>query len=142
MAILSILQGFYYLVTGVWPLVDIGSFQAVTGPKNDLWLVHTVGVLVAVIGAVLLLAGFRRRVTTELAVLAVGSAVGLTGIDVFYVSRGVIADVYLGDALAELILVVLWLSVGLYGMLRQRVSPPASAPLSFPPPSGQTSQRP
>jgi hypothetical protein len=40
-------QGVYYLLTGVWPLPSIGSFQRVTGPKTDLWLVRTVGVLVA-----------------------------------------------------------------------------------------------
>ena len=28
-------QGAYFLVTGVWPLVSIRSFQAVTGKKTD-----------------------------------------------------------------------------------------------------------
>lgn len=50
-------QGLYFLVTGIWPLVHIKSFQWVTGPKVDLWLVKTVGVLIAVMGAVLTLAG-------------------------------------------------------------------------------------
>jgi hypothetical protein len=35
-------------MTGLWPLVSIGTFQQVTGPKTDLWLVKTVGVLIAV----------------------------------------------------------------------------------------------
>jgi hypothetical protein len=30
------LQGAYFLVTGVWPLVHMPSFLAVTGPKTDL----------------------------------------------------------------------------------------------------------
>src|SRR5438874_11329800 len=70
-------QGIYYLLTGLWPLLAISSFQRVTGPKHDLWLVQTVGVLIAVIGGTLLIAGWRRRGTPEIFFLAVGSAVGL-----------------------------------------------------------------
>jgi hypothetical protein len=44
-------QGWFYLLTGLWAILDIDSFQRVTGPKVDLWLVKTVGVLVIVIGA-------------------------------------------------------------------------------------------
>src|SRR5437879_6174180 len=32
-------QGLYFLLTGLWQLLSISSFQAVTGPKHDLWLV-------------------------------------------------------------------------------------------------------
>ena len=56
---LAVIQGVFYLATGIWPLLDIVRFQLVTGPKTDLWLVRTVGVLVTVVGAVLLLAGRR-----------------------------------------------------------------------------------
>jgi hypothetical protein len=57
----ALIQGTYFFMTGVWPLVSIDTFQRVTGPKVDLWLVNTVGVLVAVIGAALILAGVRGR---------------------------------------------------------------------------------
>jgi hypothetical protein len=43
----------FYLVSGLWPLVHLQSFLTVTGPKTDLWLVKTLGVLISVIGAVL-----------------------------------------------------------------------------------------
>ncbi|HEV8714847.1 MAG TPA: hypothetical protein VGX03_18710 [Candidatus Binatia bacterium] len=104
----ALVQACYYLVTGVWPLVSISPFQFVTGPKTDLWLVKTVGVLVAVIGAVLLVAAYRRRTTLEIRLLALGSAVGLTAIDVVYVSLSRISPIYLLDALIELMLVVWW----------------------------------
>jgi hypothetical protein len=45
----ALVQGLYFLMTGLWPLVSIGTFQHVTGPKIDLWLVNTVGVLVEVV---------------------------------------------------------------------------------------------
>src|SRR3954468_1474564 len=77
-------QGLYYLATGVWPLVSMDTFLMVTGPKTDLWLVDTVGVLVGVIGLVLLLAAARRHATAEVVLLALGSALALTGVDVIF----------------------------------------------------------
>lgn len=107
-AFVAVGQGIFYLITGIWPLVSIRTFQMVTGPKADLWLVRTVGVLVTVIGAVLTMAGLRRKATPEIALLGAGSAAGLTGIDLIYVARERIANVYLLDAVAEIALVVLW----------------------------------
>lgn len=43
-------HGAFMLATGMWPLLSIKSFQAVTGPKEDLWLVKTVGCLLTVAG--------------------------------------------------------------------------------------------
>ena len=101
-------QGAYYVLTGVWPLVSLRTFEAVTGPKADGWLVKTVGVLVAVIGAVLLRAGLRgavdARAHPEVPLLATGSAAALAGIDVVYVAKGRIPPVYLADAAVELLL--------------------------------------
>jgi hypothetical protein len=106
---LALVQAVFYLATGIWPLLDIVSFQMVTGPKTDLWLVRTVGVLVAVIGAVLLSAARRRRVTEEIVLLAAGSALGLATIDLVYALSGRISAVYLADAAVELGLAALWL---------------------------------
>src|SRR5262245_26510628 len=73
------LQALYYLATGLWPLVHMDSFLAVTGPKTDLWLVRTVGALIAVIGASLAVS-VARRLTPEAMVLAIASALALAGI--------------------------------------------------------------
>jgi hypothetical protein len=105
----ALVQGLYYFLTGLWPLVSIETFQGVTGPKTDLWLVKTVGVLIAVIGAALMRAGVRGEVTPSLILLAVASAAGLAGVDVIYVAKGVIARIYLLDTLVELVLIGWWL---------------------------------
>jgi hypothetical protein len=102
-------QGLYYLVTGLWPLVSMSTFLAVTGQKTDLWLVQTVGALIAVMGAVLLLAARRPHAPTEVVALAVGAALALTAVDVIFVVQGRIAPVYLLDAAAELALVAGWI---------------------------------
>src|SRR4051812_31311391 len=78
-------QGSYFVLTGLWPLFHIDSFQAITGAKMDLWLVYTVGCMVAAIGTTLLVAAISGRITPEIGVLAIGSAVGLAGIDVVFV---------------------------------------------------------
>jgi hypothetical protein len=101
-------QAIYYALTGVWSLVSIKTFQKVTGPKVDTWLVKTVGTLVLVIGGVLGMAAKKGRVTPEIALLATGSAAGLAAIDVVYATKRRISPIYLLDALAEVGLIALW----------------------------------
>lgn len=101
-------QSIYYLLTGLWGLVDIHSLMAVTGPKQDLWLVRTVSALVIVIGAVLGMAALRKRTGMQAMALGAGSALALAVIDIGYASTGVISPIYLLDAAAELILLGLW----------------------------------
>lgn len=95
-------QSLLYLVTGPWPLLHMASFEAVTGAKTDDWLVHTVGLLLAVIGGVLLAASRRPRIDRLFLMLAIGTALALAAIEIFYVSRGTISAIYLLDAVIEL----------------------------------------
>ena len=105
---LLLVHGSFYVLTGVWPLVHMPSFLAVTGPKTDLWLVRTVGALVLVVGSYLLLVALRRSFHPEIALLAAGCALALAVADVIYVSRGVISRIYLADAAVEILLVLVW----------------------------------
>ncbi len=95
-------QGGYYLATGLWPLIHLASFEAITGPKVDDWLVRMVGLLAAVIGATLLLAARQGTRTREIQVLAIGTACAFAAIDLWYALQGRIAPVYLADAVVEL----------------------------------------
>lgn len=139
--LLLYVQGFYYGVTGVWPLVHVESFQWVTGPKYDHyskydqqsaavptqadhWLLMTVGALITVVALVLLVAAWRRQAAGEVALLAVASAVALTAIDVIYVYRETIARIYLLDAAAEVVLLAGW-AVALFRRYRAGASPGA-----------------
>ena len=106
---LAWLQGLFYVATGVWPILHMPSFEGVTGPKVDDWLVKTVGLLITVIGAVLLVAARRGRIGPEVVLLAVGSAGGLAAVDMIYALSDRISDIYLMDAIAEIGLVILWI---------------------------------
>ncbi len=116
----ALVQGAYYFLTGIWPLLHIRSFEAVTGPKVDRWLVKTVGLLVGVVGGMLLRSARRndlRRVarkTPEIPIVAIGMAGALAAVDVVYVAKRRIAPVYLLDAVAEALLIAGW-AFGLSG---------------------------
>jgi hypothetical protein len=106
---LAFAQAGYYLITGLWPLVHIGSFMAMTGPKRDLWLVRTVGVLVTAVALALAQAAWQDAITRPTATLASGCAAGLAAIDVIYVARRTIAPIYLLDAALEAVILAAWL---------------------------------
>lgn len=101
-------QGLYYLVTGLWPVVSPGTFQLITGRKRDVWLVKTVGLLLAGIGGVLLLNVRRAAVEPEIPALGSATAAILAGVDMVYYRKGILRWVYLVDALAEVGIIAAW----------------------------------
>lgn len=111
LARLAIFQGVFYMLTGIWPILHMDSFIAVTGPKVDLWLVRTVGMLIFIIGTGIFAAGIRKQVNISNIIIAAGAAFGLMVVDVTYVWLNVISPIYLLDAVVELILVILWITL-------------------------------
>ena len=109
-AIMAI-QGSYYLASGLWPIVHIGSFMAITGPKEDVWLVKTFGMMTLCIGLGLLTAVFDKQLSRPMVVTAMSVAAGLIIADVYYVLSGVLWWTYLLDALGEGVLLVGWIWV-------------------------------
>ena len=112
-------QGLYYLVTGLWPLVSVETFEAVTGEKSDHliaaqptdadhWMLYTISALIIAIALVILAAAWRQRVSLDVASLGVMSALALTIIDVVYVMRRTIRPIYLADAAAEVLIIGGW----------------------------------
>lgn len=101
-------HGIYYFITGLWALIDIQSFQRVTGEKTDLWLVKMVGLLTVSISLLLFIAAFRKRITLESFVLIIASCMSYLLIDVIYTLKHTILPVYLGDVFVELLLIIFW----------------------------------
>ncbi len=116
-----LIQALYYVVSGLWPVVHIGSFQALTGPKLEHWLVRSTGLLLGVIGLTLAFSSRRRPLSPEAPVLGVGTAAALAAVDVVYVLRRRIWPIYLGDALVELGFIASWAAA------RRRIRPPSTA---------------
>ena len=94
----------YYLITGLWPLLHIDSFMAVTGPKNDIWLVRMVGLLAASTGLCMAYSANRKQFPTLIFLLGILNAASFIAVDVVYVLNGTIRPIYLLDAVAEMFL--------------------------------------
>jgi hypothetical protein len=104
----ALVQGGYLLLTGLWPLVHIASYQLVSGPGGDPALTRAFGALTAVIGAVLLVARARRRLGREIVLLGLGSAVTFATLDLFEASGGGRVSASSSDAVLQLTLVAAW----------------------------------
>ena len=106
-----IIQTGYILITAVWPLVDIASFMAVTGPKTDVWLVKTVGALLIPIS--LCLGSFLWIKTNRIPAYILGSttAAAFILIDLYYALSGTISDIYLLDAAVEFVFLAAWMYI-------------------------------
>lgn len=122
---ISAIQGLYYFVTGLWPIVYMDGFLAFTGPKTDLWLVRTMGLMLIVSGIVLMLAAaHRRQRSMETAALGIGVAVVLAGADIFFALTGQIPGVYLLDAAVEVLFLILWIRYLWFSDRRRRTGSP------------------
>lgn len=108
----------YYIGGGLWPIVHLRSFMAVTGPKREGWLVQTFGLFLAAFGAGLLPGRAAERPAQER--LAVLGAASLVAADTYFVARRRISPIYLADAAVELALIG-WVTAS-------RRRPPPGAP--------------
>jgi hypothetical protein len=106
MRLILLMQGVYYVITGIWPLVSMRTFEMVTGPKTDDWLVQTVGVLAATIGTTLLVGSRRLPANRETLVLSILSAISFCAVDVVFALSGVISRIYLVDAAFQVAAIV------------------------------------
>jgi len=116
----AVAQSIYTLATALWPIIDIRSFMEVTGYKTDIWLVKTVAVLLLTNGLVIGSFAFQREKNFKtITLLGFLTAISLFSIDAYYTSLQVIPDIYLADAVIEVIIAAMWM----YGYWKYRMSP-------------------
>lgn len=104
----STAQGVHLVLSGAWPLAHYRSFERVTGPKADKWLVQTVAGLALTAGAALLRAGRSPEAFEAARILGVGSAMTFGAVDAIYGATGRIRRIYLADAVVEAIWLAAW----------------------------------
>jgi hypothetical protein len=97
----------YLIATGVWPAVHRRSFEALTGPKQDFWLVRTVGGLAAACGLTLATAAIRGRRSPELQTLACAQAIVFVAADIYASANQ--SRLYLADVGVQAACVLAWL---------------------------------
>jgi len=102
-------QGGYLAAFGLWPILHMPSFKAVTGPKPEAWLAKGVGACMANIGAALAAAGARGKVARELRMLGISTALSFAFMDIWYAGvRRRISPVYLLNTAAQLSFTAAW----------------------------------
>jgi hypothetical protein len=87
-----------YVATSAWLLVHVPSFEAVTGPKKERWLVRMVGALAVANAPALAVCARKAQLSSESRALAILSAAAFATVDVVSV---VTARIHLADAVIE-----------------------------------------
>jgi hypothetical protein len=93
------LQALYYLVTGLWPILHLRSFMAVTGRKTEPWLVQTFGALLGAVGISMPASRDQRGSSAR---LGIACALTLAASEAVFVAKGRIRAIYLIDGVVEL----------------------------------------
>lgn len=106
---LALVHSGVFLAAGLWPILNMRTFELVTGPKVDKWLVKTVGTLIVVTGLTGASAALRNRLTPETKGLLIGVSAALGFISFRYARRGRISRVYYLDTVLEAALIGSWL---------------------------------
>ncbi len=122
MAVVAWVQGRYFVVTDLRPLLHIAWPQKVTGRKTDLWLVKTVGILILVIGSGPVLAALTHRFTPPLILIAMASALALLAVDLIDALKHVISSIYVLEALLEAAFLAWWTMC----LIQSEEQPPSS----------------
>jgi hypothetical protein len=106
--VLAKMQGLYDMIGGLWPLLHMQSFEAVTGPKEDSWLVRTVAGILLVVGTVLLRAAFRGHVAHDVRWMAAGISTVLALVALVSSLAGFISWLYFFDGLFHFAFAMAW----------------------------------
>jgi hypothetical protein len=98
-------QGAFNILAGLWPLISLKSFEAVSGKKEDEWLVMTVAWLFVLSGLEL----WKSAEDRDVALLGLGWAAIIGGADIYYSAvKKRISKMYLFDAVTEALIIVAW----------------------------------
>jgi hypothetical protein len=118
--ILVLAHGAYLLVGGLWPLLHMTSFEEVTGPKEEDWLVRSVAGMLVVTGVVLLAQVRKQRVEVSAVAVAMGASLTLGAVGIITAAEGVIDPIYIGDGTVHIVFVALWCGAIVNGAVRGR----------------------
>ena len=110
--VLARAHGAANLLSGLWPLVHLRSFEKVFGPKVDRWLVKTVSGLLVINGLTQLATRPSAENVRQARQLGLGTAAVLATVDLVYVQQRRISPMYLLDAAMEVGWILAWWRAG------------------------------
>ena len=122
------LHAAYLLIGGAWPLVHMPSFEAVTGPKDEHWLVRSVAGILIVISITLFAQLGKGRIEYAAITTAMGASFVLAMVGIITAIAAVISPIYLVDGAVHFFFFACWCIVlaGDFGMSRSGLNQEAS----------------
>lgn len=109
-AYMPLIQGIYFFITLIWPIIHIESFMWLTGWKTDIWLVKTVSALLLPYTIICFWIALDRKLISSLTILVMTiTGLSLATVEIYYYLNGTIRWVYFVDALLQLIFIVWWM---------------------------------
>jgi putative copper export protein len=106
--LLALAHGTYLLIGGLWPLIDLPGFEAVTGPKQENWLVRSVAGLLLVAALILLTQLRKPRMEASAIAMAMGASLTLAMVGIITAASGIISTVYFMDGIIHVLFVACW----------------------------------
>ena len=79
--------GIYYLIFGLWSIIEIESFSDFTRYQGDFFLKTTAGVLFSVLGAIFVYTGLREKLMGEVRYFAISTALGIMSLEIYYLPK-------------------------------------------------------
>jgi NAD(P)-dependent dehydrogenase (short-subunit alcohol dehydrogenase family) len=104
----SLLQGAYYLITGLLPIVSMRSFEKTLGERQEDWLMKTHSAVMAALGGILIWAGLRKSKSPEIPAMGAAAAATLAVPETYYMARKRIQRNFLLDVAPQLAFIGLW----------------------------------
>lgn len=123
------LHAAYLLIGGAWPMVHMSSFEAVTGPKDEHWLVRSVAGILLVISITLFAQLGKGRIEYAAITTAMGASFVLAVVGFITVMAGVISPIYLADGAMHFFFFACWCHVlaGYFALRRPGLTPDAGS---------------
>lgn len=121
-------QGLFNLVCGAWPLLHLGSFEGLFGPRRAKgeqdWLVRTVAGLLVSNGWNQLRTLSTPECLAQARRIGIGTAATLLVADVVYVPAGKVRRAHIVDAVVETGWLIAWRRSGRHPVRRPRALRP------------------
>ena len=121
-SVLLIVQGIYYLLTGLWPLLRLNSLP-LTGSASPNWLPQPVHLLVLCTGVVLLKGSRDQNIKQGVKVLSIAAALALLLIDLYFPFSGTVSKLFIIDGILQFSCLVLWLCIIINFMIVKKPVP-------------------
>lgn len=109
---IPLVQGIYFSITALWPLIDISSFMRETGYKTDTWLVKTVSILLLPLVIIIFSSvSVRRSIPLSHSAAMITGSAGLAAVEFIYYFNDTLPRVYLADAVLQMFFLLWWITI-------------------------------